>query len=309
MSALYRCLGISKQAVHQRQQRSQQAELRVDTLYQAVDKVRRQHPGCGMRKLYEVVNPQGIGRDRCIDLLIAGGYRISRKRRRTVTTIPGRRHFDNLIEGMEVSQPNQVWQSDTTYFPLANGDFGYITFMLDVYSREVKGYEVANTLRAEGNERLLRKTLRAQGSVRGLIHHSDRGSQYGSRAYLKLQHEGGIHTSMGLIAQDNAYAERINGIIKNEYLSYWDIRSVEQLKRSTRKAVEHYNTQRKHGSIGRLSPVEFHQKWLTLEPHERPKVTIYAEGKSKSAGISNPYAFPPQESPAAPNCPWADHGE
>lgn len=152
---------------------------------------------------------------------------------------------------------------------MGNGGFGYLTFLLDVYDRNIKGFEVADTLRAEVNVRLLKRTLRTQGSVEGLIHHSDRGSQYGSTEYLQLQRANKIHTSMGLMAQDNAYAERINGIIKNEYLHYWDIRTMEQLKRCTRKAVDHYNTVRKHGAIGKMSPKEFGQKWLTLESHKR----------------------------------------
>lgn len=162
---------------------------------------------------YETVRPEGIGRDRCIDLLIAGGSRLKRKHRREVTTVAGPKRFPNIIEGMEVSRPNQVWQSDTTYFPLGNGNFGYLTFILDVYSREVKGYQVADTLRSAVNERLLSRAIREQVCVEGLIHHSDRGSQYGSNAYLELQRKHNMLTSMGKAAQENAYAERINGII------------------------------------------------------------------------------------------------
>lgn len=301
MSQLYGMLGISKQAVHQHQERRRTVADRSSDLFREVDRVRRLHPGCGMRKLYETVRPEGIGRDRCIDLLIAGGYRLKRKHRREVTTVAGPKRFPNIIEGMAVSRPNQVWQSDTTYFPLGNGGFGYLTFILDVYSREVKGYEVADTLRSAVNERLLSRTIREQGCLEGLIHHSDRGSQYGSNAYLELQRKHGILTSMGVVAQDNAYAERINGIIKNEYLIYWDIRTLKELRICTQKAVRHYNSQRRHSSIGQMSPQEFLQKWLTSEPSQRPEETVYAEGR-KRAGALGPSSFPRQDCPAAPCC-------
>ena len=305
MNSLYRLLGISKQAVHQHRKRQSLRQVQALALYAAADRERKAHPGCGMRTLYDSIQPQWIGRDGCIALLDAGGYRLSRPRKKEKTTVSGHLKLPNLIEGMELTRPNQLWQSDTTYFRMGNGEVAYITFIIDVYDRMVKGCEVADNLRAEVNQRLLKRTIREQGGhVEGLIHHSDRGSQYGSTKYLKLQRDHQMTTSMGFKGQDNAYAERINGIIKNEYLAYWSIGSLAQLKLSVRQAVDHYNTRRRYSALSKKPPATFAKEWLSLDPHERPKVTVYAEGKPKAAGVSNPCCLPPQKSPSVPNCPW-----
>ena len=138
----------------------------------------------------------------------------------------------------------------------------------------------------------------------GLIHHSDRGGQYVDKAYLNLLESSGITVSMGLKAQDNAYAERINGIIKNEYLKRWEIKSFFDLKRKLNKAVKHYNGKRFHSSLpNNLSPVSFEKSLLDLYSQKRPKVIIYAEGKNKHFEPSRLEMFKPEEEPQAHNCP------
>lgn len=108
-----------------------------------------------------------------------------------------------------------------------------------------------------------------------MIHHSDRGSQYGSKAYVKILNDSGIKISMGLKAQDNAYAERINGTIKNEYLKLWNINDYKDLKIKTRKAVKHYNTKRGHSNLPNdFSPNQFEKLLLNLSIQERPTVII-----------------------------------
>lgn len=120
---------------------------------------------------------------------------------------------------MEVTKPHQVLQSDITYFYL-NDDSYYIVFILDVYTRKIIGYNVSSNMRHESNIKALKMALKQIDLKErsNMIHHSDRGSQYGSKAYVKILNDSGIKISMGLKAQDNAFAERINGTIKNEYL-------------------------------------------------------------------------------------------
>jgi len=106
-----------------------------------------------------------------------------------------------------------------------------------------------------------------------MIHHSDRGSQYTYGVYLELLKQHHCSISMSLIAQENAYAERIHRTIKEEYLSHWNPQTYEQLLRAVKKAVDHYNTKRPHNHLNKLSPVEFENQWKLFK--QLPLLTIF----------------------------------
>jgi len=109
---------------------------------------------------------------------------------------------------------------------------------------------------------------------------------------------------MGAKAQDNAYAERINGTIKNEYLKYWRINSLNELQNKLKQAVNHYNNKRKHNELpGRITPLEFDKSLLDLNSQKRPTVIIYAEGNYKIKAASSRLDFKPKGEPLAHNCP------
>jgi hypothetical protein len=142
------------------------------------------------------------------------------------------------------------------------------------------------------------------GSLTRLIHHSDRGSQYIEKGYTDLLKKNKIQISMGMKAQDNAYAERINGTIKNEYLKYWEPKNLEELQLMLRKAVNHYNNKRVHNNLpDRMSPVQFEKSLLDLTSQRRPTVIIYAEGNYKIKVASSHFDFKPKEEPLTHNCP------
>lgn len=306
MNALFRAVGVSKQAYHQQAKRNAAAAVRAQGLFQQADRYRAEHPGCGVEKLYYTLNPEGIGRDRYCDLLLSNGYRVQRRVGYPRTTVPVASDFNNLIEGMLLCRPDQVWQSDITYFRLGE-KFGYIVFIIDIYTRSIVGFSVSDNMRAEANVQALKMAIRARGSeVAGLIHHSDRGSQYASRRYVTLLQQHGIHVSMGQKAPDNAYAERVNGIIKNEYLGYWTIRSLADLRRYVRRAVQHYNSERIHRSLpSHLSPAKFEQKVVTLPYQKRPTVIVYAEGNQRTPKASSRGRSWPEKTLLAPACPIA----
>lgn len=299
-------LGITKQAVYQHKQRAELFDIRLNDLIIHVDELRKEHPGCGVEKMYKTLKPDFLGRDKFIEIFMNIGYRVKRLKNYVRTTIPTHLKYPNLIEGMLVNKPNQVWQSDITYFYL-NGRFYYIVFILDVYTRKIAGYKISDNMRAEANIAALKQAVRSQkNSLEGLIHHSDRGGQYVDKTYLKLLEDNRIVVSMGLKAQDNAYAERINGIIKNEYLKRWKIKSFLDLKRKLNKAVRHYNGKRFHSSLPNdLAPANFEKSLLDLYSQKRPKVIIYAEGKNKHFEPSRLEMFKPEEEPQAYNCPMA----
>ena len=255
LNELYRVLGVSKQSVHQYHRRQQIFDMNFSNLLLQVDELRAQHPGCGVEKMYHSLEPDFIGRDRFTEALMELGYRTKRVKNYHRTTIPAWFKYPNLIEGLVVKNKNTVWQSDITYFDL-NGRFYYLVFIVDVFTRQILGYAVSDHLRAEANLRALKMALANHGAPR--IHHSDRGSQYIDKTYTGLLRDHNVYISMGLQAQDNAYAERINGTIKNEYLKHWNIKSFGELKRKASKAVQHYNEHRIHNSLpDKMSPNRF----------------------------------------------------
>ena len=207
-------IGVSKQAVYQSRERQRSFDIELDDLVGQVDIIRKEHPGCGLEKLYDTLKPQTMGRDKFCEIFMELGYRVRKIKNYTRTTTPFWYNYPNLIEGMAVTKSYQVLQSDITYFDI-NGKFYYLVFIIDVYTREILGYNVGDNMRVECNIKALKMALKKIPKVHleTMIHHSDRGSQYGSKGYIKLLKDNEIKVSMGMIAQDNAFAERVNGTI------------------------------------------------------------------------------------------------
>ena len=160
-------------------------------------------------------------------------------------------------------------------------------------------------MRTQANIHALKMAIRAnRETIKGLIHHSDRGSQYSSKEYIKLLKENGIAPSMGLKGQENAYAEKLNDTIKNEFILYRQVTSELQLKKAVQQAVKYYNQTRIHNELpGRISPNNFAQKLLSLSHPQRPTVIVYAEGNKKVRDVSNIPDFLPHKDLRALVCP------
>lgn len=305
MNAVYQAVGVSKQSVYQYSHRRSLFEEKLEALRCEVELIRREHGGCGLEKLYHMLCPDWIGRDRFISIFQGLGYGLKRKKKGMRTTFSDRRAlFSNLIEGMLVDDLNLIWQSDITYY-WVNGDFYYLTFILDVYSRRILGYAVSDSLRTQASQRALAKALelRKQVDLSRLIHHSDRGSQYMSKAYLEQLADRNIHTiSVSETPQQNAYSERVNGIIKNEYLAHKNIDSYQQLNREVDKAVKHYNAKRPHRSLWKRMSPEVFEKWISLNTDNRPRTIIYAEGQIEFNEANKPNKLYPKTDALAPFC-------
>jgi transposase InsO family protein len=295
LNTLYRAINISKQAVWAHFQREQRDLALLRKIIKQVDKRRSKHPGCGLEKLYWQIQPEGIGRDKFCAWMGDLGYGVVRPKNKMRTTFAAHKVFDNLIEGRVVSGPNQVWQSDITYIKVG-GTFYYLTFIIDVYSRRIVGYATSKNLRAEANLRALKQALAncSAGQLKGLVHHSDRGSQYTDRRYLALLRSHNISISMGKIAQDNAYAERINGTIKNEYLVPRQPENFRQLKRQAKQAVMDYNTVRLHRSLGRQAPVDYENAWNKL-PQEMRRLEMIRSHRTPPCREESLYRIDTQE--------------
>lgn len=233
---------------------------------------RMDHPGCGVEKLYYALKPSFIGRDRFIEVMMEAGFRLKRSRNYRRTTYAGKVRYPNLIKGLNVEAPSIIWQSDITYLPLGDQCY-YAVFIIDVYSKKIVGYKVSKTMRAIANVEALTMALRLHRSPK--IHHSDRGGQYGSHEYVSLLKEKKAQISMGLKAQENAYAERVNRTIKEEYLQRWTAHNYQQLRQNVAKAVDHYNHKRPHHHLNRMTPVDFENKCNTDPSFIKPRITIF----------------------------------
>lgn len=272
MHALYFAADISRQAVSQQHTRDQLFQEQVLQLIMEADELRKEHPGCGVEKMYNTLNPDFLGRDRFLDIFMDLGYRLKRPRNYQRTTFPSKVYYPNLIKGMVIDAPSVVWQSDITYIRVGDRFF-YVVFIIDVYTKIIVGYAVSMNMRADANVKALEMALAKYEPP--VIHHSDRGTQYTYKPYLELLKQHNCQISMALSAQDNAYAERINLTIKDEYLKYWIINTFEKLVRCTRRAVNHYNQKRPHDHLGRVVPREFLLAWQNMPADLRPKITIF----------------------------------
>jgi putative transposase len=272
LNRLYQEAEISKQAVEQYQKRQVLFDEQVKQLILEANELRSEHPGCGVEKMYYTLKPDFIGRDRFVDLFIELGYRLKRQKNYRRTTIGSKLYYPNLIKGMLIDGPSQLWQSDITYIEVG-GRFYYAVFIIDVYSKKIVGYQVSDHMRATANMRALKMALRSHKAP--LIHHSDRGSQYTYKEYVDILKSCNCSISMALSAQDNAYAERINGTIKEEYLKFWKPKNFIQLKYHIKKAVKNYNQKRIHNGIKKLTPKKVEELYLTSQVSPSLNITIF----------------------------------
>jgi len=272
MNSLYNAIGISKQAVTQYAKRQALFDNQIQELIVEADILKKGHPGCGVEKMYDTLKPEFIGRDRFISTFMDLGYRVKRQKNYRRTTYSGTLYYPNLIKGLEINEPSAIWQTDITYLKLKD-KFYYAVFIIDVYTKNIVGYSISNHMRVEANISALKMAFKKHKPPK--IHHSDRGSQYTSKVYLSLLRENNCDISMGLIAQDNAYAERINRTIKEEYLSYWRAENFQQLKNQVKKAVNNYNMKRNHRHLPKMNPIVFEKYWKTLKEEDKPKITIF----------------------------------
>jgi len=258
--------GFSRQAYYRSVARAEKRFYQEALILDCVRLVRRQHPRMGTRKLLDLINPMleqsgiRVGRDRLFELLRSTQLLVHRPRRTYGTTWPGRSRAPFLLAGLKVNQVNQVWVVDLTYVRLKGGGFAYVFLLMDLYSRFLLSCHVGGTLLAEEALAGLEQALAVanKGSLRGTIHHSDHGSQYCSGIYREMLEKHGLRASMGAVgnAYDNAYAERVIGTLKWEYLGAGPFRDLNQARHHWQSVRQLYNEYRPHLSLGMATPSE-----------------------------------------------------
>jgi putative transposase len=240
--------------------------------------IRSQMPRLGTRKLHYLLHDQQcpIGRDALFSLLRAEGLLVKKKRRYQKTTDSRHwlRKYADLSKELAVTRPEQLWVADITYVSLEQG-FCYLHLLSDAYSKQIMGYRVSETLEASHTVEALNMALAQRSTKAILIHHSDRGLQYCSAAYTGLLQQQHIQISMTQDGSpyDNAIAERINGILKDEYGLDDIYEDISQVQKEVKQAVWSYNEQRPHLSNHYLTPRQMHQQ-NTLKPKKWNKKTI-----------------------------------
>lgn len=255
--------GYSRQAYYKRRNSDYRQVLMEAIIVKRVLEVRRRLPKIGGRKLYHQIKPLleemqfKFGRDRFFDLLRREKLLICRKRKYVKTTNSQHRFrkYSNLIRQLSIDRPNQVYVADITYIRTLSG-FCYLSLITDACSRKIVGYHLSRSLGIEGCLCALKKALRALPKGARVIHHSDRGIQYCSYEYTRLLKKYQVKISM--TEQDhvyeNALAERVNGILKEEFMLGETLASYEVARQMVIEAIEIYNQERPHQSLKYATP-------------------------------------------------------
>lgn len=282
MKEIYLLCDLTKQAHHQAMERLIHQEEKAKTYVGLMLETREIHPGMGLRTMYEMHQPEGIGRDQFIALGLQEGFRLKAVEKFVRTTYSVRSNrYRNLLVGKQFTDVNQVWSSDITYLYCLD-QFYYIVMIMDVYSRRIVGYSIADNMRAENTLAALKMALALRGVSNyshQLVHHSDKGSQYVSDIYTDTLKDYGIDISMCDEVYENTHIERLNDTIKNQYLNRRNISIERQLKEEVAKTMDIYNTKRPHQSLNDMTPVGFEAHLKTIPMEQRLKIEIYTSAR------------------------------
>ena len=224
-------------------------------------------PRLGTRKLYHLLQQQPdyrhVGRDWLFTFLRQEGLLVKKKRKYVKTTDASqwRRQHENLVKFKRPTGPEQLWVADITYLSTKSG-YRYLHLLTDAYSKKIMGYELSQDMSAQNTVRALKTALLSRQYDHPLIHHSDRGLQYCSTMYTKTLEDAGIKISMTQDGSpyDNAVAERVNGVLKQEYGLDEIAENEATLRAQLRRAVDSYNNLRPHWSCWLLTPEQMHQQ-------------------------------------------------
>ncbi|HEY9296450.1 MAG TPA: IS3 family transposase [Phormidium sp.] len=260
--------GIDRQVHYRSIRRRVVRQSKADQVVVMIAEVRRSMPRIGTRKLYYLLKDRlkalQIGRDKFFAILRANHLLIRPKRNYHITTDSHHRFrkHKNLILDMVITRPDQVWVSDITYIGKREKQC-YLSLITDAYSKKIMGYYVAGNMATESTAMALRMAVRhRKDKTLPLIHHSDRGVQYCSDDYQKILTKHRIRCSMTNNGDpyENAVAERVNGILKQEFAVDTYHAELGIMRKIVKEAIDTYNEQRPHYSNHMLTPVQMHSQ-------------------------------------------------
>jgi len=260
--------GIDRQVYYRKIRRRSCRQARATQVVAMVTEIRKSMPRVGTRKLYYLLvnrlQQLKIGRDKFFDILRANYLLIHPKRSYHVTTNSHHRFrkHQNLVLELAINRPEQVWVSDITYIGKREKPC-YLSLVTDAYSKKIMGHHVADNLNAESSLMALKMAVRSRkNKSQSLIHHSDRGLQYCADDYQNLLATNKIKCSMTQNSDpyENAVAERVNGILKQEFMIDTYHQDLPTMKIIVRETIEIYNNQRPHYSNHMLTPIQMHSQ-------------------------------------------------
>ena len=263
------CLRLNRDAFYKTKLRLNKQKDTEEKVIRLVKKERESQPRVGTVKLQKHLADDffklgiKIGRDRLFDVL-RGNDMLVRRKKASFKTTNSYHHFhkyNNLIKDLEITRPNQVWVSDITYIRTIKG-FCYLALITDLYSRKIVGFDLSDSLELAGCLRALQKALANSKPVTDLIHHSDRGIQYCSKQYVEKLTKKKVRISMTEEnhCYENAVAERVNGILKDEFYLDQCFVNTSHAKKATKSAIGIYNNKRLHLSLGLKTPEHVYRK-------------------------------------------------
>ena len=274
VDAICALFGKTRQAYYQRLGYQYQEAAEESIILDLIAELRKDMGRMGGRKLWHEINeahPKMISRDKLFDILDKYHLKVHRRKRtvRTTWSESWLHRFPNLVKDLILTAANQVWVSDITYIETETG-FVYLHLVTDAYSKKIMGWCLCPSLHADATISALQMAIRNAGcDLKGLIHHSDRGCQYCCEKYVKLLQNNGIEISMTQDGdpRDNAIAERLNGILKTEWLYDDHFIGFDDAYRRVAEVINLYNNKRPHLSLNYKTPAEAH-----LETGEQKRV-------------------------------------
>lgn len=266
IKTICRLFGYTPQAYHKYQDQTLKKHLQEGLMLQQIDRIRKQQPRYGGRKLFIELQPFlkkqniSIGRDAFFDLLRRNKLLVRRLKRNVYTTMSKHhfRRYPNLAKDFIPLKAHELWVADITYIPITHRH-AYLFLITDAYSRKIVGFHLSDDMKVSSGLMALKKAMAQKPPDAIVIHHSDRGIQYCSAEYTNLlqQHNCMISMTQNGDPYENAIAERVNGILKTELISnsYGD---VVEASRHIARCITIYNYKRRHSSLNWQIPEVVH---------------------------------------------------
>jgi len=268
VSSLCGFFGLSRWGYYKSMQERIREGYSKEMMAKLVMEQKRIMPRIGGKKLYHILRPDierldiHLGRDKFFDVLREYGMLVEPKKRFDRTTNSYHRFHvhKNLIRDVNICKPHQAWVSDITYIRTGHKKFVYLFLITDACSRKIVGWHLSNSLAIEGALQALKMAIKQCPHTKGLIHHSDRGIQYCCKDYVSLLKENNIRISMTEEnhCYENSMAERVNGILKDEFMLDAEFKDEAQALQAVRQAINTYNTLRPHWSLNLSTPQQVH---------------------------------------------------
>ena len=276
VNSLCELFGRSRQAYYQRTRYNYKQWAKSEILCQLVEKQREMMPRIGGRKLFKIIagslpEEMKMGRDSFFDFLRENGLLVRKRKNRVRTTYSNHwlHKYPNLVKEFIPVRPHQLLVSDITYISTNEG-FGYLNLITDAYSRKITGWALGETLESRYTVDALKMAIKQMPKgIKDVFHHSDRGVQYCSNEYVKILKKRKFKISMTEDGdpRENAIAERVNGILKDEWLNQMKLQSLGEASRQLQQIIRIYNEQRPHASLDMMTPQYAHNQSGEFKKH------------------------------------------